>query len=190
MPEIIKIPIQDLTNDFLRKLREQYRGADVEIRIQPPQGGSPLSEDDFWKIISLLDWEQEDEEAIVAPAVEYLAQLPVGHIYRFEDILSEKLYRLDTLAHADHSGENAYGDGEDFSVDEFLYARCCVVANGRKAYEGVLNDPQEMPKDLTFEPLLSLAAQAYERQTGRPFRYAPEYRYETFSHTEGFPSPR
>ena len=86
-------------------------------------------------------------------------------VYLFQDILSEKLYKLDTKNHALNIGEDSWLTDKYFSVDNFLYARCCVIANGQEAFEVVLNNPSEMPKDLTFEPLLSLAAKTYEFKT-------------------------
>jgi len=73
-------------------------------------------------------------------------------------------------------------------VDLFLYARCCVVANGRAFYEHVLAHPEDMPKDLTFEALLNLASHAFERKTGFEMEYVPAYNYETFANTEGWAS--
>ncbi len=73
-----------------------------------------------------------------------------------------------------------------FSSDNFLYARACVVANGKDFYEKVLADPSQMPKDLSFEALLSLARKAYKKKTGQTFDYSPTITYETFSNPEGW----
>ena len=54
-------------------------------------------------------------------------------------------------------------DNSYFSVDEFLYSRCVVVANGKDYYYEVLNNPTKMPKDLEFESLLYIACDAYEK---------------------------
>ncbi|MCB9291546.1 MAG: DUF4240 domain-containing protein [Lewinellaceae bacterium] len=56
------------------------------------------------------------------------------------------------------------GGGQVFSSDYFLYARACVVANGKDYYEKILVNPAQMPKDFTFESLLYLAADAYKRK--------------------------
>ncbi|MCB9291541.1 MAG: DUF4240 domain-containing protein [Lewinellaceae bacterium] len=63
------------------------------------------------------------------------------HILEFADLLSEKLYALDSKTYAKHIGEDGWSPGRYFSVDNFLYARCCVVANGKELYEKVLHDP-------------------------------------------------
>lgn len=44
-----------------------------------------------------------------------------------------------------------------------------------------------MPKEFTFEPLLSLAQKAYERKTGKEeYDYVPSYCIETFCNPEGW----
>lgn len=58
--------------------------------------------------------------------------------------------------------------------------------NGQEAYELVLNDPKQMPKNITFEPLLHLAAKAYENKTNKAFSYITTYNYETYSNAEGW----
>ena len=72
------------------------------------------------------------------------------------------------------------------SVDDFLYTRCAVVVNGKDFYQNVLNNPSEMPKDLTFEPLLYVALNAYKRKTGNEFMFIPVHNYETYSNKEGW----
>jgi hypothetical protein len=73
-----------------------------------------------------------------------------------------------------------------FSVDNFLYARCCAVANGQETYQQILLLPERMPKDLTFEALLYLPSEAYERKTGQPYDYSPAFPIETYSNREGW----
>lgn len=80
--------------------------------------------------------------------------------------------------------DNAFIDkNSDFSVDEFLYARCCVVANSADFYAKVLKKPSLMPKNLTFEALLRVAHKAYFQKTGKQFRYVPTYNMETFANS-------
>ncbi len=147
----------------------------------------PFSEDDFWKIIGMLDWsKEEDDDAVIAPAVEYLSQLEPEAIYLFHDMLAEKLFQLDKKVYAENLGEDSWHFVRPFSSDNFLYARACVVANGKAFYDKVLADPTQMPKDLTFESLLSLARKAYKKKTGKEFDYFPTNSYETFSNPEGW----
>lgn len=184
------LKLKDLDEKIIRELQAEYQGEDAEvvIHVHSRPVGEILSEEAFWKIIDLLDWDQEgDDEAVVEPLVAHLAELPIALIYQFLDKLSEKLYLLDTRAHAENSGDNAYRPDAHFSVDLFLYDRCAVVANGRQFFEDVLADPTLMPKDLSFEPLLYIASDAYQRKTGKPIEsYLPTYNYETFSNAEGW----
>ena len=186
----IRISIDHLDEGFIDKLKEQYPHASLEIKVEPSKPDNGLTEEQFWSIIETLDWSKSpDNESVIEPAVKKLASLPVRNIYEFQDRLSEKLHHLDTRAHAEKTGENAWGnDGHIFSADEFLYARCCVVANGEKAYEPVLNMPEKMPQDLTFEALLRLARKAYFQKTGKEFRYVPAQNMETFANKSGWQS--
>jgi hypothetical protein len=186
MTNTIRYPLHNLSPQTLRDLQEKYPNASVQIELneQPAQGG--LSEAAFWALIGLLDWSQPDNDAIIKPVVGALAASPLRHIYDFKDILSQKLYLIDTEAHARHIGEAALGAGDAFSQDIFLFARCCAVANGRDLYEKARHDPALMPKDLEFAPLLRIANEAYRRQKGSIIRYVPAYPIETGSNQEGW----
>lgn len=180
---IHKIKLGDLTPLFFQQLREQYldKDLDVEIKVYSKK----LNESLFWEIIALFDWTKKgDDQAVLAPAIAFLSDLEIKEIKAFQDILSEKLFLLDGEKYATEIGQFAYG--KDFSVDIFLYARCCVIANGKACYEKVLRNPKAMIKDLTFEPLLSLAAKAYELKTGKELEYVPAFNYETFFNSEGW----
>ena len=120
----------------------------------------------------------------MASVVAKLVAMPVVNIYLFADKLSEKLYQLDTRL---HGAAYLANEGDDYlSVDDFLYVRCAVVAEGKDYYEQVLANPGEFPDAISFEPLLSLADKAYETKTGREFDYHPTINYETYSNQEGW----
>ncbi len=164
-----------LTPQFVQDLQEKYGETDIEIRVHKGMSRDILSDEQFWQIIGLLDWTKlGDNEAVVAPILTHLSSLPVSFIYQFEDKLSEKLYQLDTRQHA-------IKFKKPLSVDEFLYARCVVVANGETAFKTVLNDPTEMPTDVDFEPLLYIASDAYLLKTRKQFEYVPTFSIETYS---------
>lgn len=147
-----------------------------------------MTEAIFWMIIGLFDWRHEgDDDAVIEPAVIALSQKSEEEIIRFEEILAEKLFALDTLAHAKEIGEEAYADnGQYFSADWFLYSRCVVVANGRELYDEVLKNPSSFPKDLEFESLLSVGPAAYERKTGKEYSHTTKLSYETYSNRTGW----
>ncbi len=149
-----------------------------------------MNENAFWDIIGRLDWNRTgDDAAVLEPACASLASLDEESIFEFDDILSEKLHALDTREHcrACYAGELDPDDGDDYiSADDFLYARCVVVANGRDFFAAVLADPAEMPQDMEFESLLSLPESAYERKTGKEYEHTPAVDYESFQNLAGW----
>ena len=186
MTTILRVNINDLSNQFIQDLRKRFdKTAQLEIRVEEQkQGEGLLSENEFWQIISLLDWSKHEASEILDQAVKALSKMPIANIYLFKDQLSEKLYYLDTKVHA-----KAYREKQDddyLSVDDFLYVRCAVVAEGKDYYENVLINPLEMPIEIAFEPLLSLADAAYEVKTGKQMDYFPIFNYETHSNQAGW----
>ena len=181
MTRVLKVNINDINSQFFIDLGEKLASStEIEIRIPDTQAQKGLFTDEqFWQIIEAFDWSKKEAEAIMAPAVDPLAAMPVMNIYLFADKLSEKLFQLDTRAHGDAYLAN---EGDDYlSVDDFLYIRCAVVAEGKAYFEQVLTNPAEFPDEISFEPLLGLAKKAYEKKTGRKFEYYPAISYETYS---------
>ncbi|MDA2059686.1 MULTISPECIES: DUF4240 domain-containing protein [Bacillus] len=154
-----------------------------KVHMSNTSQNQKMDENEFWKIIDMFDWDHEgDDETVLEEAVNYLSKSSNEDIFAFEDILSKLLYDLDGIEYAKNIGEYAYVDEEEFfSVDNFLYARCVVVANGRDFYYEVLQSPEEMPKDIEFESLLSVAREAYEQKNDEEFDYMPKFDYETYS---------
>lgn len=187
MTTIVTVNVDDIDTKFVEDLKRDFAHAAVEIRVQDqPDLSSSFTETDFWKAIDLLDWANEgDDERVTEALVTFLAEQPLSHIYRFSDLLSEKLWYLDTYEHAKIFLEDPEEEGY-LSVDDFLYARCAVVANGLEYYKKVFAHPQLMPKDLTFEPLLYIAMKAYKRKTGNDFNAVSAYNYETYSNKNGW----
>lgn len=186
MSAILKIKGSDLTPQLLADLRERYADRELEIKVSTSKSVSEFTEDNFWEIIALLDWEEEKNSKIIAPAIKFLKNAPVKFIYQFQDILSKKLFDLDGKKYAKHIGEDSYKKDKYFSVDNFLYARCCVVANGKNYYEEIFKKPKNMPKDLTFEPILVIASKAYKQKTGKKFNYLAPFDYETYANQAGW----
>lgn len=185
---------RELEKQIASKLKKGYvEGALAAVpeHVKPDWSQLTMSDEVFWRLIRLFNWKKlGDDEAVIEPAVAALAQMDAADIERFEDILAEKLYALDTEAHAREIGEEAFQPGKHFSVDWFLYERCAVVANGREYHESVLADPTEMPKDMEFEAMLSVGPSAYERKTGQELDHATPVSYETFSNQAGWPGDR
>lgn len=173
MTTILKVNIHDINSQFFKDLGQKFSDStEVEIRILGKKNKPALFTDNqFWQVIHAFDWSKNDSDDIIAPAIALLAAMPVVNIYLFADQLSEKLYQLDTRSHGDAYLAN---EGDDYlSVDDFLYIRCAVVAEGKAYFERVVANPSEFPDEISFEPLLSLANKAYETKTGRKFDYFP-----------------
>ncbi len=184
MSTTLNISAQDLNHALVDDLKEQFGNAKVEIKVHDiPDAAGMLNEPAFWALIGQLDWTRSDNESVIESVVAALAQMPVANIYQFQDLLSEKLWKLDTRAHAAVFTDN---DNDSLSVDDFLYARCGVVANGKDFYQKILDTPNEMPLDTTFSPLLRVAKKAYERKTGKKMTIVPAFNYETYSNEQGW----
>lgn len=175
--------------NFERELREEENNIAENYQNISQRPKKMMKDEKFWSIISLLKCNEEsDEEKIVAPAVNALAKMGVKNIKEFEEALSYKLYLLDTKEHAKSIGEYSFSeDTKDyFSPDLFLYIRCSVIAEGKQYFDECLKNPQSMSKGKCFEPILSLASEAYKKRTGREFEYFPGCDYETFSNVAGW----
>ncbi len=149
-----------------------------------------MNEEIFWDIIELFDWDKTgDDDDVLEPACQALTKQDNEAIFKFDDILSEKLHALDTREHcrACYAGELDPDDGDDYiSADDFLYSRCVVVANGRELYASVLADPTAMPQNMEFEALLSLPDSAFEQKTGMSYEHVTSVSYESFQNTSGW----
>lgn len=83
-----------------------------------------MTENNFWEILDKLDWTHEgDDEKVMEPVKNALAQLSDEDIFEFDNIMSSKLYDLDSRERA----QKLYGTLEHFSADTFLYNRCVVA---------------------------------------------------------------
>jgi Protein of unknown function (DUF4240) len=146
-----------------------------------------FNQDVFWRIIALFNWKRKgDDNAVIEPAIAALAQMQIDDIRCFEDILSEKLFALDTELHAREIGEDAFIPGKHFSSDLFLYARCAIVVGGKSFFNSVVSDPVKMQKDMEFEYLLAVAPTAFERKIGSEFDHISPVSYESFSNQAGW----
>ncbi len=186
MATVIKVNVHDLDSQFFNQLGRKISD-DTEVEIRIPDSGSPVelfSNEDFWGIIEMLDFEKDAPDEIVATTVRKLAEMPVMNIYLFADKLSEKLFELDTRLLADEYLKN---EGDDYlSVDDFLYVRCGVVALGKDFFQKILLNPAELSENFSFEDLLTIADRAYELKTGRRFDYFPVKNYETYSNKDAW----
>lgn len=187
MQKSINIPLRSLDPIHVKDLQRQYPNASFHIEISDDAPEGKMDEATFWSIIAQLDWGRKNIEDILAPAIAILSSYTVEQIYKFDQILAEKLYALDGKKYAVKSGWGKEDD-KTFSPDMFLYARCCAVANGKTVYERILNEPSKFPTDLTFEPILYLAEKAYQKKTGKnDYDFLPTVSFETFSNVKAWP---
>jgi hypothetical protein len=170
---------------FQAESRREEREEELALR-KPAKPKKMIDEKVFWSIINLLDQKsQRDDDKVLAPAIQALAARPKSDIAHFEERLAYLLYQLDTRAHAAHTCDDP-AHPDHISADAFLYARCAVVASGKRLYQSVLKHPSKMPKDTEFEPLLSLASEAHEQKTGQDLTHTPACSYESFSNPTGW----
>jgi hypothetical protein len=183
MTTVLRVNMNDIDEKLLRQWKAMYGSSMVELRILGDSNEEePLTETEFWAVIDAFDWAQDAEEDILKPAQDHLATLSAEKIKQFQDILAYKLWQLDGQAFAATLMEQ---DGH-LSVDDFLYVRCAVVADGKETFENVLQHPEKMPIEYTFEGLLYLAENAYEQKTGEEMDSLPKYNYETYQNREAW----
>jgi hypothetical protein len=186
MTRVLNISLEELSSQNISDLKAAFgNAAEVEIRLREDSPADQLfSEAEFWELIDRIAWSCKRPEEKVAPLVKALADMPVSSICLFADRLSKCLHDLDTRAHAMAYAAN---EPEGFiSADDFLYARCAVVAEGKAYYEKVREDPSLMPDEIVFEPLLYAADDAFEIKMGTAFNYRPAYPYETGANEAGW----
>lgn len=140
-----------------------------------------LEENDFWKVINMLDWQNEgDDEKVLKPALEYLAQKSDKEIFKFDEILSKLLYDLDSKDLA----KRVYKNKADFSEDLFLYLRCVAVVNGKDFYYKILSGERVLDSDMEFESVLYLPHDAWalkNKKNAAEYPHTTRYSYETGS---------
>ncbi len=178
---------KEFNKQIIAKLKKGYLEGSVKDAPKHETvnwANKQMSEGVFWEVIRLLGWSHQDN---LKPAVKALTKMSEEDIFQFENIMAEKLYRIDTKKLAEH----VYGNEQETSMDDFLYVRCAVVANGETFYDSVLNnqfpDTLKAPDGITFEPLLYLAMEAYKKKTGEEIDFIDtDYSYETCSNEEGW----
>jgi len=177
------IKSSDLTQATLSAIQQRFGDAKLTIHIAPDDKQEMITEEECWLLINQLDWKAgENDDKIIAPLVAALTQKSIAHIYQFADWLAKKLWQLDTAVHA----ENLIKQDGFLSVDDFLYARCAVVANGEEYYNLILNQPSEFPTSVTFLPLLYTPIVAFQEKTKEEMVYVPMYNYETYGNKEAW----
>lgn len=116
---------------------------------------------DFFAMTNILDWSQKgNDERVLEPLVQYLAEWPDEVIFVFHDKMAELLHRLDRPEIA----RRTYRSDRCFSGDDFLYVRCVALVNGRAFYTRILDGRKSLDKDMEFEAILYAPAKAWARK--------------------------
>lgn len=176
------IKSSDLNQEAINAIQERFGDAQLVINVESSKHKEMFTEESCWALIKQLDWNEGDDEQIVAPLISSLVDESVAHIYQFSDWLAKKLWLLDTPAYA----KNMIAQDDFLSVDDFLYARCAVVANGETYYGTVLNNPEQFPTTVTFLSLLYAPLVAFEKKTKEEMVYIPLYNYETYGNKKAW----
>lgn len=135
----------------------------------------------FWQMIAEVDTNQADRERITASVVELLAAKSDAEIFLFDDLLSDHLRMLDTPALYEVAKKGMAG-----TSDTFLYARCAVIARGKAFFDKVQETPALFLFNDDLEPLLTIAACAYEKKHRKPYEHLPRSNYETRTNQEAW----
>ncbi len=182
---VLRYSLRNISPQTLIELQEHYPNASVDIKLSYKPTKEGLSEADFWALIARLDWSKTgNDAAVIAPVINALSKANFRHIIDFADILSHKLFLLDSEIYGQQ--DEATTIDADFVADRFLYTRCCVVANGLIFFNHVRRHPTEMPHQLAFAALLRIPNEAFKQQTGKPLDHVWAYPIETFSNTLGW----
>lgn len=141
-----------------------------------------LTRDAFWDLIGTLGGTVDEERAQTLTV--RLTERAPGDIVAFADPLAQALYELDSPQHAAQLVIDPTADDEPMSMsdDLFLYARCAVVAAGRRTFDRVLADPSQLAGSWPVfdgEFLLGVAPQAYQAATGEDYDHESPVSYET-----------
>ncbi|MFI2431195.1 DUF4240 domain-containing protein [Streptomyces sp. NPDC018693] len=141
----------------------------------------------FWHII---DGAQGGTVHDVIESVgQALSKGPVNEVMDFAERLSEALYTLDRreLFEKDYTFLGDATGGENTGED-FLYARCAVVAAGSVVYQQVNQDPEKFAREWNWhaQDLLYVAEEAYEELTDDTWEYETAVDYETGSNASGW----
>ena len=187
---IHRIKLKDLNEAFIKQLRKELTDEEAILTIWLPEKREKnfLTEESFWEIIAMLNWEGNETVEVINPVIEYLNELPIPAIEEFEDILSEKLFLLDGQKFAEHTGDNAYrGEKHPFSADEFLYARCYVVAQGKDfLLPSSRRTQKKCPKTWVSSHYYPLLPRPTRQKTGQGFSHIPAFIIETFANSDGW----
>lgn len=122
--------------------------------------------------MELCDWDYEgDDDRVLAPVIESLKEKDDDMIFKFHDLMSELLYKLDTkkLVYQCEKAEPYMSD------DSFLYSRCVALINGPEYYIEAKSGKKEEIWDMEFESLLYVPQKAWALKHGKDVNEYPHF---------------
>ena len=138
----------------------------------------------FWDVMELCDWTCEgDDDKVLRPVIQYLAQQEDGRIFQFDDLMSELLHGLDTKKLTAQCKEVE----PLMSDDSFLYSRCVALINGPSYYEKARQGMAKEIWNMEFEALLYVPSRAWALKHEKPeedYPHTAPLSYETGSNRE------
>ena len=139
----------------------------------------------FEIIMAICDWDASgDDDKVLSPLIEYLAQQPDETIFSFDEIMAELLYELDTRKNFDEACKY-----DTHCDDTFLYSRCVALINGEKYYEKVKSGHESSLWQMEFEAILYVPMCAWGKKHGKDpdnYPYWTTKSYETGSNVDGW----
>ena len=156
------------------------------IWIQPIIETGKMYDLDFFHFTNMLDWSRQgDDAAVLEPLVSFLTNYGDNVIFAFDDKMAELLYSLDTYEIA----KPLIDEWGLIPTDEFLYARCTALINGKSYYSDILKGKKKLSSDCEFESLLYVPRKAWCRlhdETDDNYPHITEKCYETYSNSQGW----
>jgi hypothetical protein len=128
-----------------------------------------MTKDDFWKLIATSRRDSEDVDHQMAKLHDLLVELPVEDILGFFTSFQECIRD----AYTEELWAAAYIVNGGCSDDGFDYFMGWLIAQGRKAFEAVIEDPERLAEIAERDDhvecgrMWSAAAIAYEAKTGK-----------------------
>ena len=139
----------------------------------------------FELIMDVCDWDKSgDDDAVIAPLINFLSGLSDDEIYSFDDIMADLLYELDTKKNFKTACK--YYDHSD---DSFLYSRCCALINGEEYYEKVRAGKNKKIWTMEFEAILSVPMLSWGKKYNKScedYSHLPAKSVETGSNSDGW----